>query len=407
MSRFTTKPTSPNAAAPARRSTSCDSPLACLRPSLRRLQSVAAAALMLGFGDLQTDRAQAGLIDPSVPIEKYRQLGEQARGPISWSLENGTWVQRGGAGYLTGTYKLNGYDTVGTASGFLLNPRTFVTAASRTRTNYQGDVKVGWSSDAYNPNLPEITVSKIIVHPDYRPDQREKGPDIAVVHLSKPVRQIDAAGVEGDISGSCYLASNLPKGGTVVALQGYGQVLDYKGKVYSAGQAFGGQTIYWPTLVPLPWLSTNLYISSSSSGKLTEAFYAPFACYFNDMGGPVSVIEDTVDPYGRSVRRTAMLGLIEGGNRYIPLATDILQFISAPTRDFIIANMIVETPPLAITPDQVSWVSNGWNFVLERSSDMRDWTPTDPPQTQGNLNYLPISPRTGPERRFYRLRHTP
>jgi hypothetical protein len=33
---------------------------------------------MLGFGDLQTDRAQAGLIDPSVPIEKYRQLGEQA-----------------------------------------------------------------------------------------------------------------------------------------------------------------------------------------------------------------------------------------------------------------------------------------------------------------------------------------
>ena len=119
------------------------------------------------------------------------------------------------------------------------------------------------------------------------------------------------------------------------------------------------------------------------------------------------MIEDTVDPYGRSVRRTAMLGLIEGGNRYIPLATDILQFISAPTRDFIIANMIVETPPLAITPDQVSWVSNGWNFVLERSSDMRDWTPTDPPQTQGNLNYLPISPRTGPERRFYRLRHTP
>ncbi|MEI6343055.1 MAG: trypsin-like serine protease [Verrucomicrobiota bacterium] len=384
-----------------------ESPLADLQAPFRRLKSVAAAAALFSMGGLDTDQAQAGRIDPSVPIETYRQMGEQARGPISWSLKNGTWVQRGGAGYLTGTYKLNGYDTVGTASGFFLNPRTFVTVASMTETNYHGDVKVGWSSDAYNPNLPEITVSKIIVHPDYRPDQRGKGPDIAVVHLSKPVQQVDAAGVEGAISGSCYLASKLPKGGAIVALQGYGKPMDYNGKYYPGGQALGGQTIYWPAIAPIPGYSTNLYIGSSSFGKITETFNAPFAAYFGDTGGPASVVEDTVDGYGRAVKRTAMLGLMDGGNPNVPLATCILQLTSAPTRDFILANMIVETPPLTITSDQVSWPENGWNFVLERSTDMANWTPTEPHQTIGKLNWVRISPDAGPRQVFYRLRHTP
>lgn len=181
-----------------------ESPLAALQAPFRRLKSVAAAAL-ISLGGLDTDQAQAGRIDPSVPIETYRQMGEQARGPISWSLDkDGTWVQLGGAGYLRGTSIVLGYNSEGTFSGVFVNPRTFVTAA-RNIVKFQGDVKVGWSRDSYNPTLPEITVSKIIVHPEYRPDQQEKGPDIAVVHLSKPVRQVDAAGVEGDISGSCYL----------------------------------------------------------------------------------------------------------------------------------------------------------------------------------------------------------
>jgi hypothetical protein len=357
-------------------------------------------------GGLDTDQAQAGLIDPSVPIEKYRQMGEQARGPISWSLENGTWVQRGGAGYLRGTSIVSGYNSEGTFSGVFVNPRTFVTAA-RNIVKFQGDVKVGWSSDSYNPTLPEITVSKIIVHPDYRPDQQEKGPDIAVVHLSKPVRQIDAAGVEGDISGSCYLASKLPKGGAIVALQGYGKPMDYNGKYYPGGQALGGQTIYWPAIAPAPGYSTNLYIGASSFGKFTATFYAPFACYFGDVGGPASVVEDTVDGYGRAVKRTAMLGLMFGRNPDIPLSTSILQLTSAPTRDFILANMIVETPPLTITSDQVSWPENGWNFVLERSTDMKNWTPTEPHKTIGKVNSLQIYPDAGPEMVFYRLRHTP
>jgi hypothetical protein len=105
------------------------------------------------------------------------------------------------------------------------------------------------------------------------------------------------------------LASNLPKGGTVVELKGYGQVRDYTGKVYSEGQAFGGQTIYWPAIAPIPGYSTNLYIGSSSFGKITETFNAPFAAYFGDTGGPASVVEDTVDGYGRAVNRTAMLGM--------------------------------------------------------------------------------------------------
>jgi hypothetical protein len=102
-----------------------------------------------------------------------------------------------------------------------------------------------------------------------------------------------------------------------------------------------------------------------------------------------------------------MLGVIRGGNASIPLATEILQFIAAPTRDFIIANMIVETPPLAITADQVSWPENGWNFVLERSTDWKTWTPTEPHQTKGKVNSLPIAPATGPQQMYYRLRHTP
>ena len=130
-------------------------------------------------------------------------------------------------------------------------------------------------------------------------------------------------------------------------MKAYGKPVDYNGNYYPGGQALGGKTIYWPALTPLPGYSTNLYISSSSSGKITETFDAPFACNHGDMGGPASVVDDTVEGYGRPVRRTAMLGLIEGGNE-APLGTDILQFIAAPTRDFIIANMIVETPPLIV-----------------------------------------------------------